>query len=220
MLNKRLWRRGLAAFFVFGGVGLLFLCGAGALGLGGQQAARQWLAAAHGPLALPAAVAMFAALAFLGVPQFVLIAAAVAVFGPTQGAAYSWIGTLASALVGFALGRQFAARLLRDWESPSLARFMALLARNGLMASLLVRLAPLAPFVLVNVAAGASAIRLRDFAIGTAIGIAPKILFTAFAGLTVVRGLTGGGLTPILLLAVTGGAWFLIGALATRAMRR
>ncbi len=60
----------------------------------------------HGPWALPAAVGGFAVMAFLGVPQFVLIAAAVVAFGPWTGFAYSWIGTLVSALVGFALGRQ------------------------------------------------------------------------------------------------------------------
>ena len=43
------------------------------------KTAKAWLAAARGHWALPVAIAAFAALAFLGVPQFVLIAAAVAI---------------------------------------------------------------------------------------------------------------------------------------------
>jgi uncharacterized membrane protein YdjX (TVP38/TMEM64 family) len=201
-------------------VGVLFLCGAGVLGVGSETAARQWLAAARGPAALPAAVAMFAALAFLGVPQFVLIAAAVAVFGPRMGAAYSWIGTMVSALVGFGLGRGFGARLLHDVSGPRLERFMGLVARNGFMASLLVRLAPLAPFVLVNMAAGAAGIGWLGFTAGTAIGIAPKILLTAFAGVAAARALAGGGLAPILLLVLAALVWLGLGVLAARRLRR
>jgi uncharacterized membrane protein YdjX (TVP38/TMEM64 family) len=47
---------------------------------------------------------------------------------------------------------------------------------------IVVRLLPLAPFGVVNIVAGASHIRLRDYLIGTAIGLAPGIfLTTAFA---------------------------------------
>ncbi len=86
-VEGRAWRRLAAAFALFGGVGLLLLFGAGLLGSSGADAARTWLSLARGPWALPAAVAAFAVLAFLGVPQFALIAGAVVVFGPWQGAA-------------------------------------------------------------------------------------------------------------------------------------
>ena len=47
-----------------------------------------------GPWALAAAVGGFTVLAFLGVPQFVLVAAAVVAFGPWTGFLYSWVGNL------------------------------------------------------------------------------------------------------------------------------
>jgi uncharacterized membrane protein YdjX (TVP38/TMEM64 family) len=40
----------------------------------------------------------------------------------------------------------------------------------------IVRLLPLAPFTLTNLVAGASGIRIRDFTLGTALGMAPGIL--------------------------------------------
>src|SRR5579863_8986695 len=84
------------SFALFGGVGLVFLLLAPALGLTGKAGVERWLTLAQGPWALLAAVAAFAALAFLGAPQVVLIAAAAVVFGPVRGSIYAWIGTFVS----------------------------------------------------------------------------------------------------------------------------
>ena len=206
---------------LFGGVGLVFLFGAGVLGLSGPAVAHRWLAAAQGPWALPAAVVCFAALAFLGVPQFVLIAAAAAAFGPWPGAAYSWVGTMVSALIGFWLGRTWGGRLLPAKGQGAVGRFMTLVARNGFLASLVIRLVPFAPFVVVNMAAGVTAIGLGDFAVGTAIGIVPKIALTALAGGSITRLLGGGdGRAAVGLLVAAGALWFLAGVAARRWMRR
>jgi uncharacterized membrane protein YdjX (TVP38/TMEM64 family) len=66
-------------------------------------------------------------------------------------------------------------------------RFVRLIARNGFLASLVVRLAPAAPFVAINMAAGVTGMRLTSFIAGTAIGIVPKILLTVMAGNSVAR---------------------------------
>ena len=154
-----------------------------ALGLSSHAGVERQLAAARGPWALPAVVAAFAALAFLGAPQVVLIAAAAVVFGPWMGSLYSWIGTFVSALVGFELGRVSGGRWASALKSPGVDRFLSLLARNGLMASLLIRLAPAAPFIVVNMTAGAARVRRLDFAVGTAIVAAiAYALHTRFRG--------------------------------------
>jgi uncharacterized membrane protein YdjX (TVP38/TMEM64 family) len=209
------------AFVVFGGIGLLFLFGAGVLGLSGPATARHWLAAARGPWDLPAAVVCFAALAFLGVPQFVLIAAAVAVFGPWRGLAYSWVGTMISALIGFWLGRTWGARVLPAMGEGAVGGFMGLVARNGLIASLVIRLVPFAPFLVVNMAAGVTTISLMDFMAGTAIGILPKILLTALAGNSVRRALAGGAWgIAIGLLVLAGVIWIGASFAARRWLKR
>jgi uncharacterized membrane protein YdjX (TVP38/TMEM64 family) len=185
------------------------------LGVGGGTV-EHWLAAARGPWALPVAVAAFAALAFLGVPQIVLIAAAVVAFGPWQGFAYSWIGTLVSSMVGFWLGRGFGAGVLRELRSDGVNRFMTLVGRNGFLASLIVRLVPSAPFIVVNMAAGVTPMRLLDFAAGTAIGIVPKIALTAFAGHSLVKALNGEGLQNFVFLVVAAAIWIATGLVARR----
>jgi uncharacterized membrane protein YdjX (TVP38/TMEM64 family) len=213
-MDARAWRTVAVSFVLFGGVGVVFLFGAQLLGLNGEVTVEQWLGAAHGPWALPVAVSAFAALAFIGVPQFVLIAAAVVAFGPWTGFAYSWIGTLVSSLVGFWLGRTFGGRLLQDLAGDGVAKFMKLIGKNGFLASLIVRLVPSAPFIVVNMAAGVTPMKIRDFAAGTAVGIIPKIALTAFAGNSIVQALKGGGKQHIVMLVVAVAVWIVCGLIA------
>lgn len=196
-LDARAWRTALASFLLFGGVGVGLALGAATLGLkhGGEEVERWMGAGVHGPWALPAAVGGFTALAFLGVPQFVLVGTAVVAFGPWTGFAYSLAGNLVSAVAGFLAGRRFGARLLRRHAGRGLQDFMDLVGRNGVLASAVVRLVPSAPFVVVNMAAGVTPMSLWSFVLGTAVGSLPKIALTAFAGAQVVHGLHGGGWT-------------------------
>ena len=224
-MDARAWRSVGVSFLLFGGVGIVFVFGAQMFGFNGETAVEQWLGMApHGPLALPVAVAAFAVLAFLGVPQFVLIAAAVVAFGPWLGLAYSWIGTLVSAMVGFGLGRRFGAGALSALggvgAGAGIGRFMALVGRNGFTASLIVRLVPSAPFIVINMAAGITPMRFRDFVAGTAIGIVPKIALTAFAGNSIVQAMKGGGYQPVILLALAALVWLGAGFAARTWMTR
>ncbi len=220
-MDARAWRSLLVSFFLFGGVGLVFLFGAKALGFNSETTVEQWLGASSGPWALPIAVVAFAALAFLGVPQFVLIAAAVVAFGPWLGFAYSWAGTMVSSLIGFALGRRFGGRLLRDFGGEGVNKFMKMIANNGFTASLIVRLVPSAPFIVVNMAAGVTPMRLRDFVLGSAIGIVPKIALTAFAGHSIVKAMNGGvGLESLLMLGLAIALWVGVGLVARAWLKR
>lgn len=215
-MDAQAWRTLAVSFVLFGGVGIVFLFGAQVLGFNGEATVEQWLGAASGPWALPAAVAAFALLAFIGVPQFMLIAAAVVAFGPWTGFAYSWIGTMVSSLVGFYLGRFAGARALATISGESMQRFMGMVGRNGFLASLIVRLVPSAPFIVVNMAAGVTPMRVIQFAAGTAIGIVPKIALTAFAGNSIVQAMKGGSTKHIVWLVAVGALWIAIGWFARR----
>jgi uncharacterized membrane protein YdjX (TVP38/TMEM64 family) len=219
--DPRTWRALAGAFVTFGGAGLVFLFGARLLGLDGASAVRDWLAAAAGsPWALPATVSIFAGLAFLGVPQVVLIAAAIVALGPVEGMADSWAGTMVSSLIGYWLGRVFGGQALSDWGGARTRRIVEMIARNGFMASLLIRLAPTAPFIFVNMAAGVARVGLVDFAAGTAIGIIPKIALTALAGQSLM-GLVGGrGGQGAVVVALTAAGWIALTLTGYAWMRR
>lgn len=142
-----------------------------------------WLIAARTSAWAPAAaIAAYVLFASLGVPQIVLVTAIVAPFGPWWGLLYAWSGKMIACSVGFAVGRRFGAGIVARNASPRVASVMAHLARQGFWASALIRLAPTVPSVLINLVAGATPMRFRDFIAGTAIGSVPKMALYAFGG--------------------------------------
>lgn len=220
-LDAKAWRTIALSFLLFGGVGFVFVFGASLLGVNGAQSVERWMGAGvSGPWAPLLAVGGFTLLAFLGAPQFVLIAAAVVAFGPGLGVLYSWLGTEVSAIVGFWFGRRFGARLLQAYAGKGVRQFTDLVAKNGLLASLVVRLVPSAPFIVVNMAAGATGMGLLRFAVGTGVGIIPKIVLTAFAGRAVVSAVGGHGKGGWLSLVGAAAIWVAAGLAARAWLKR
>jgi uncharacterized membrane protein YdjX (TVP38/TMEM64 family) len=112
------------------------------------------------------------------VPVTLLIAATVAVFGPFLGIVYAFVGAMASALATYALGRALGRNTVRRIAGKRLNDLSRRLARRGLLAVLLVRVIPVAPYAVVNVVAGATHIGWRDYVLGTALGLVPGLVIT------------------------------------------
>jgi phosphatidylserine/phosphatidylglycerophosphate/cardiolipin synthase-like enzyme/uncharacterized membrane protein YdjX (TVP38/TMEM64 family) len=115
-------------------------------------------------------------------PVTLLIAATAAAFGPLLGFALSGTGALASAILGYLIGAKVGKQSLRDLLGPRLNRVRKHVRRKGLIAVASIRLLPIAPFTVVNLAAGASDIRLFDFVLGTALGLMPGLITLALLG--------------------------------------
>ncbi|MBC6402685.1 MAG: TVP38/TMEM64 family protein [Hyphomonadaceae bacterium] len=120
--------------------------------------------------------------AFLGVPQWMLIAGTVFAFGPLLGGIYSWVSTLVSATVNFWLGRWAGAERVEGYVGRRLEGLARAIRRNGFMVSMGVRIVPAGPFVLVNTLAGVSGMGYLAFMGGTAVGVIPKIAIIALLG--------------------------------------
>ncbi len=218
--DAALHRAAAAAVALLGIGGLSLLSGAALLGPDGGLRVGAWGGEASGPIpALVLGAAWFAAFSFVGAPQILLIAAVMVALGPWLGSAACWIGKVAACAAGFGIGRRLGADAVRDAAGPRLTALMAAIARRGFWACLLVRLVPTVPSVLVNIAAGVTPIRARDFLAGTALGSAPKIVLAAFAGDAVVGALRGGGAWPWVALCAAAAAWFWIGTLGKRWLR-
>ncbi|NDP47012.1 MAG: VTT domain-containing protein [Sulfuriferula multivorans] len=111
----------------------------------------------------------------LGLPVTLMIALCAMLFGAVPGMLYSLSGCLAGAMLAYAVAFRIdpAGRVL----STKPARLIhQRLRRGGLTAILLLRLFPLIPFTLVNLAAGAIRVRWRDYVIGTLLGMLPSIV--------------------------------------------
>jgi uncharacterized membrane protein YdjX (TVP38/TMEM64 family) len=118
----------------------------------------------------------------LAVPVTLLIAATAFTFGHWLGFAYSLSGSFLSAMVTYGLGRILGAKPLRLVGGRRLNSLKRMLRRRGLVAVATVRIVPVAPFTVINLAAGAFRVRLFDFVMGTLLGMTPGLLAIAFFG--------------------------------------
>lgn len=110
------------------------------------------------------------------VPVSLLIAATGAVFGSWLGLSYALAGSVLSALatygIGFAVGGGTLARL----AGSRIELIRQRIAQQGFRAMLFIRLVPVAPFIVINVVAGASHIRLSSYLAATVLGMTPGII--------------------------------------------
>jgi uncharacterized membrane protein YdjX (TVP38/TMEM64 family) len=108
-----------------------------------------------------------------------MIAVTAALYSPWVAVPLSLAGALASGAATFCVGRVLARRTVRGIAGPRMSALSRRLRKRGLLAVLLVRLLPVAPYTIVNIVAGASRIRWRDFLIGTALGLLPGLVLTS-----------------------------------------
>jgi phospholipase D1/2 len=115
-------------------------------------------------------------------PINILIAGVAAAFGPWLGLAYALAGCLASALLTYAAGRWLGSNFLRDLLGKRLNRVRERIVKQGIVSVAAIRLLPVAPFTVVNLAAGASEIKFADYLIGTILGLTPGLVIMSFLG--------------------------------------
>lgn len=106
-------------------------------------------------------------------PVSLLSAAAGVLYGPVVGVAVVWTGAVLGATGSFTLGRVLSRGAVEQIAGDRVDRLDAFLVRRGTAAMIFVRLVPLFPFGLVNYGSAATAIRPRQYVLGTAVGILP-----------------------------------------------
>ena len=119
---------------------------------------------------------------FLVFPVIILIPATAFVFGPLFGIIYSLLGLLANAITLYALGHAIGHETVRRLAGKRVDQISHRLARHGLLTIATLRLLPLAPFTVINLVSGASHIKLREYTLGTTIGISPAIFVMTMLG--------------------------------------
>ena len=112
---------------------------------------------------------------FIAFPVTVLLAAVGILYEPLWGFVYGLTGSTVSAIVLFLLGTFVGRDRVRRLAGRHVNRISRQLGRHGIKAVILFRVLPLAPFSIVNLVAGASHIKLRDFVLGTIAGMAPGV---------------------------------------------
>ncbi len=137
----------------------------------------------HGKFWLwPLITAVFVVLLLLMFPLTILVVLTGFLYGPWWGFCYATLGTLASSVVSYEVGRFSGQRVLLRFGGKRLRNASRFMGDRGIRTMILINLLPLAPFTLTNIMAGASHIRFRPYLIGSAIGIIPGLALVNFAG--------------------------------------
>lgn len=108
-------------------------------------------------------------------PVTVLIVVTAFTFGPASGFLYSLTGCVLAAMATYGVGRALGRDTVGRLSGSRVNRLSRRLAQHGVITVGAVRIIPIAPFTVVNLVAGASHIRFRDFVFGTVLGMAPGI---------------------------------------------
>jgi phosphatidylserine/phosphatidylglycerophosphate/cardiolipin synthase-like enzyme/uncharacterized membrane protein YdjX (TVP38/TMEM64 family) len=174
------------------------------------------------PWAILIVVLVFVLAGAIVFPLNILILTTAAVFGPWLGILYGGAGTVCSGLVMFLIGSRLGREALYRMLGERWRHGLEGVRKRGLLAVVTLRLLPIAPFTLVNLAAGASGIRFVDFLVGTLIGMLPGLVLLSVMGDRIIRVLAepSAGDIAILVLCVAALIGLAVAAQAFLSRRR
>lgn len=149
----------------------------------------------------------------LMVPITLLILVTAIVFGPMLGSVYALIGSLAGAIVTYAIGYLLGKDFVQKIAGPKWSSLEEKISQTGIIAVATARLLPVAPFTVVNIVSGAFKVPVRDYFIGSILGLAPGILITNLFAHQFESAIRNPGIGTFLLLlaliviSIIGGVW-------------
>ncbi len=158
------------------------------------------------PLGPFAIVAMYALAASVSVPVTLLIAVSGFVFGALWGSTYAFAGTMISACITYYAGASLGHDAVRKLAGRRINRISEKLGKKGLITVLVLRVVPVAPFTIINLAAGASHISLRDYLAGTVLGMTPGIVLATTFAHQLVAAVRHPSMSGLVLVALIGAA--------------
>ena len=150
------------------------------------MALQDW--AAESPAEAMAGTALFITAGFLlSLPASLLMMLAGFLFGLAKGLLLTWLAGLAASTAAFWIAR-YAARPWIERRVRQRGLFQAIdraIRRKGLLVVFLSRIVMLLPFPALNYTLGLTAVRFRDYAVGSNLGMLPPYFLFVYLGTTV-----------------------------------
>ncbi len=135
-------------------------------------------------------------------PLNALVVATALLFEPPLSAFYALVGSLCSALALYGIGRALQLELIQRLLGSRFGKLHGALERHGVVAIMTLRLIPIVPFSLFNLACGGVGVRLRDYTLGTLLGLLPGVLLVTSVSSAVRAFVAGGKPLTLVLIAV------------------
>ena len=142
------------------------------------------------PFMIPIIFGLFLAAALVAAPINILLVASTVVIGPWTTFACGLTGSLFSAAIAFYAGHRFGKPLIKKIAKKQLKKLSRQVSKRGILSVVMIRLVPIAPFVIVNLVAGSSGINFTTFFFGSILGMVPGmfgvvwVTYTAQAAFT------------------------------------
>ncbi len=153
-------------------------------------------------------------------PLTLLVLQSGLLFSPVVAVGVSIVGSLSSASLSFFVGRAVGGKVVARLIGREQLRAVAALEARGIWAIAALRLAPVAPFTLVNLAAGAARVRFSTFILGTMMGMLPGILALTLIGQGLLSLLQKSSIEFVVVFAVAGVVATVLARLLVRRHKR
>ena len=122
----------------------------------------------------PAAILMF--------PRPLLTLVSIIAFGTWLGILYSAAGIMLAAMLSYYAGRWMGQRRVEQLAGKGLEPAKRVLRRHGVIAIFALNMAPVPPFIVQGLIAGAWRVNAWHYAIGSALGMAPSLFIWTLFG--------------------------------------
>ena len=153
------------------------------------------------------AILGLALLSSIGVPVTILILASGLAMGTCLGSACALAGSALGAMMTFEVARRVGGGKSRKLAASRRARAIAEnIDRRGFLAVAALRIIPIAPFVIVNLVAGSSRIRRRDFLLATVLAMIPGTIVIVYYGSRLAEFIDGASAWALVAIVVIIGA--------------
>lgn len=132
------------------------------------------------PWVLPILFAIFFLSGMTGLSINLILVSATLAIGPWAAFSCGFSASLISAIAAFYIGKIGGQPILKKFFADRLDTLSRKISERGVVSVALLRLLPIAPFVVINLVAGLSKMRLKTFVLGSCLGMIPGMLGVVF----------------------------------------
>lgn len=139
------------------------------------------------PWAVSAAMAIYTVGTLALFPHMAMTASIVLVFPPVEAFSICMTGSLVSGSIGYGVGRMFGMKSLKALVGQTAEKISGYAKQGGILGITLLRLLPLAPYTVVNIALAMLETPFLIFIAGTFLGTLPGTLIASILGFSAME---------------------------------